>query len=241
MSGFLLMLSFFTRLPFGKYVEYTEKRYIKGLVTFPLTGIVIGAFLTLPYLMVDMDDALRGLFVILIYLFLTGGIHLDGLADSCDGLFSNRPKERVLEIMKDSHIGTFGVIALILYFLCFFVGVTRLDWIWVLLMPVVGKTLGYISAGISVYAREDQGMGFLFIDRIKWYQSLIYLAFLLSVVGFALGLYGVIALCAALIAMLYVWHMTNKVINGQTGDTIGLTIEIGQIVFLLAGALIISN
>ena len=121
------MLSFFTRLPFGKYIEYTEKRYLEGLATFPLTGIVIGSFLTLPYLLIDGDHAVAGLMVIIIYLFITGGIHLDGLADSCDGLFSNRPKERVLEIMMDSHIGTFGVIALILYFLSFYVGVTRVD------------------------------------------------------------------------------------------------------------------
>ena len=143
MSGFILMLSFFTRLPFGKHVEYTEKRYLEGLATFPLTGIVIGSFLTLPYLLVAGDEAITGLMVMIIYLFITGGIHLDGLADSCDGLFSNRPRERVLEIMKDSHIGTFGVIALILYFLCFYLSVTRVDWLWLLLMPVVGKTLGF--------------------------------------------------------------------------------------------------
>ncbi len=236
MSGFLLMVSFFTRLPFGKYVTYTEKRYLEGLATFPLTGIVIGAFLTLPYLIVDIDHALRGLFVILIYLFLTGGIHLDGLADSCDGLFSNRPKERILEIMKDPHIGTFGVIALILYFLCFYVAVTGVAWLWLLLMPIVGKTLGFVSAGFSNYARGDQGMGFLFISRIQKKPSLLYLAILFVVVGNFLGANGLMALIGSLLATLYVIYLTKKVIGGQTGDTIGMTIEVGQMVFLLIGA-----
>lgn len=239
MAGFLLMLSFFTRLPFGKYVEYTEKRYLEGLATFPLTGIVIGAFLTLPYIFVDMDEALKGLFVILIYLFLTGGIHLDGLADSCDGLFSNRPKERVLEIMKDSHIGTFGVIVLILYFLCFYVSTTRVEWPWLLLMPVVGKTLGFVSAGFSVYAREDEGMGFLFINKITKSHSLLYLTLLTFIIGGFLGGRGIYALCGAISATLYVMYMTKKVIGGQTGDTIGMTIEVSQIVFLLCGAFLI--
>lgn len=238
MSGFLLMLSFFTRLPIGKYVIYTEKRYLEGLATFPLTGIVIGAFLTLPCLLLDIEDKLMGLIVILIYLLLTGGIHLDGLADSCDGLFSNRPKARVLEIMKDSHIGTFGVIALILYFLCFYVCATQVDWRWLLLMPIVGKTLGFFAAGFSVYAREDHGMGFLFIDRIQIKHSLLYLMLLTGGVYGVLGVYGLIALCGAILATLYIMHLTKKVIEGQTGDTIGMTIEVGQMVFLFGGALL---
>lgn len=238
MHGFLLMLSFFTRLPFGKYIEYTEKRYIEGLATFPLTGIVIGAFLTLPFLLLDLEDSLTGVFVILIYLLLTGGIHLDGLADSCDGLFSNRPRARVLEIMKDSHIGTFGVIALILYFLCFFVAVTRVDWLWLLLMPFVGKTLGFFAAGLSTYAREEQGMGFLFIDRIQKKHSFIYLMLLMVVIGGLLHKEGLFALIGAIVATVTIMNLTNKVIEGQTGDTIGMTIEVSQIVFLLGGALL---
>lgn len=239
MSGFLLMLSFFTRLPFGKYIEYTEKRYLEGLATFPFTGIVIGAFLTLPYWLLDIEDhAMMGLLVILIYLFLTGGIHLDGLADSCDGLFSNRSKARVLEIMKDSHIGTFGVIALIVYFLCFYVGITRVDWLWILLMPFVGKTMGFFAAGFSIYAREDQGMGFLFIHSIQKRHSLLYLMLLAGVIYSIQGVDGLIALCCALLATLYVMHLTQKVIDGQTGDTIGMIIEVSQIVFLLGAALL---
>jgi adenosylcobinamide-GDP ribazoletransferase len=238
MSGFLLVLSFFTRLPLGKYVEYTEKRYLEGLATFPLTGIVIGAFLTLPYLMIDGDSAIAGLLVVIIYLFITGGIHLDGLADSCDGLFSNRPKERVLEIMKDSHIGTFGVIALIIYFLCFYVGITRVDWLWLLLMPLVGKTMGFFAAGLSTYAREDQGMGFLFIDRIQKKHSIIYLTLLLLAIGGLLNIDGLIALCGAFVATMTIMNLTKKVIGGQTGDTIGMTIEVSQMVFLLCGALL---
>lgn len=239
MSGFLLMLSFFTRLPIGKHVDYTEKRYLEGLATFPLTGIVIGAFLTLPYLLLDIEDALTGVFVVLIYLFLTGGIHLDGLADSCDGLFSNRPKARILEIMKDSHIGTFGVIALIVYFLCFYVGATKVDWLWILLMPIVGKTMGYFAAGFSIYAREDQGMGFLFIDRIQKKHSLLYLLLITGFIYSIQGVGGLIALCGALLATLYVMYLTKKVIHGQTGDTIGMTIEVSQITYLLGGALLI--
>lgn len=238
MSGFLLMLSFFTRLPFGKYIEYTEKRYLEGLATFPLTGIVIGSFLTLPYLLIYGDHTVAGLMVIIIYLFITGGIHLDGLADSCDGLFSNRPKERVLEIMKDSHIGTFGVIALILYFLCFYVGVTRVDWLWLLVMPLVGKTLGFFAAGLSTYAREDQGMGFLFIERIQKKHSVIYLTLLVIAIGALLQTDGLIALFVAILSTVTIMKLTKKVIGGQTGDTIGMTIEVTQMVFLLCGALL---
>jgi len=231
------MLAFFTRLPFGKKVVYTEKKFIEGLWTFPFTGSVIGAFLTLPYLIIGIDSAFRGVIVILTYLFLTGGIHLDGLADSCDGLFSNRSKTRVLEIMKDSHIGTFGVIALILYFLCFYVGAIKVAWLWLLMMPFVGKSLGYISAGFSRYARDDIGMGYLFINQITRKHSLIYFTLLIIIIMSTLGIYGLFALCGAILAMLYLMNLTKKVIGGQTGDTVGMTIEISQIAFLLGGVL----
>ena len=130
MSGFLLMLSFFTRVPIGKWVPYTDERYKSSLVTFPIIGIFIGAFLALTVSIPGITGNIKTLLCILVYIAVTGGIHLDGVADSCDGIFSNRPKERVLEIMKDSHIGAFGVIALILYFMSFYIGAVNLDWKW---------------------------------------------------------------------------------------------------------------
>ena len=239
MSGFLLMLSFFTRVPIGKWVPYTDERYKSSLVTFPIIGIFIGAFLALTVSIPGITGNIKTLLCILVYIAVTGGIHLDGVADSCDGIFSNRPKERVLEIMKDSHIGAFGVIALILYFMSFYIGAVNLDWKWLLIMPFVGKTMGYFSAGFSRYAREDHGMGYLFIEEIHKLPACLYLVGMSAMAFAILGWTGLIAVFAAFMGTIWLILKTKKVINGQTGDTIGFVIELSQMLFLLTGSAIL--
>ncbi|HAS72872.1 MAG TPA: adenosylcobinamide-GDP ribazoletransferase, partial [Clostridiales bacterium UBA8960] len=196
--GFLLMLSFFTRLPLGNMVAYSAKTYEDGLVTFPAVGLVTGVFVMLPSIILSQQSPLLSLLTMLVYLMVTGGIHLDGLADSFDGLFSRRSRERTLEIMKDSHIGTFGVIALILYFMSFFVSASLLSWKWLFLMPFVGKTMGYFAASISQYAREDEGMGYIFIRLIEKRSGYLYIAITASFVTHFLGATGLIAMAAGL-------------------------------------------
>jgi len=238
-NGFLLMISFFTRIPIGNKIEYTEEKYLSGLKWFPFIGLVIGAFLVPVTLINSFDQSVKGILLILMYLIITGGIHLDGLADSSDGLFSNRKKERVLEIMKDSHIGTFGVIALILYFLIFSNLAGHLNWKWLLLMPYIGKTFGVISASISNYARKDEGMGFLFISKLNLKHAVVHLILMVSIVMMLLSISGIIALTISFLIMLLLLRVFKSVIEGQTGDTIGMVIEVTQITFITVGYIFI--
>lgn len=236
--GFLLMLSFFTRLPFGKWVEYNEERYKDGLVMFPLVGLVTGGFVMLPLFLLNRHDRIPELMVIFAYILITGGIHLDGLADSFDGLFSGRNRERILEIMKDSHIGTFGVISLILYFLSFYEVTALLNWRWIFLMPFVGKTMGYYAASISAYAPKDQGMGYIFISEIGKISGLFFIVLSVLIVTVVLGSDGFIALVSAFCVTHLLIDISNIRIGGQTGDTIGMIIETSQMAFLIAGGLL---
>lgn len=247
MRGLFLMLGFFSRLPVGRLGAYDETVYKKSLFWFPISGLVVGAVTALPLMALTytFPDFLArhtefmGLLTVALYVAITGGIHLDGLSDSCDGLMSGRSKERILDIMKDSRIGAFGVIGLILYFLFMYVAVAHLsNWKWVLLMPFVGKTMGYATAGFSVYARPERGMGAVFIESISRWHGLMYLGLaLLATVG-VLGARGGIAYGAAVASMALVQVWSYGSIQGQTGDTVGLTIEVAQAVFLSAGALL---
>ena len=113
MKGFLLLMSFMTRLYVPK-VEYDELKLGKAMKYFPFVGFIIGIFLyftALLFFRFTYSINLAIIFVILIEIILTGGIHLDGLADTFDGIFSYRSKQKMLEIMKDSRIGTNGVLA----------------------------------------------------------------------------------------------------------------------------------
>lgn len=237
MSSFLLMLSFFTRIPIGNHVGYSNERFNKGIVLFPLTGFVVGIFLVAPKFLNISIKSIEAISIIILYLLITGAIHIDGLTDSLDGLFSNRDQKRILEIMKDSRIGTFGAIGLILYFLILYTTFQIVDYRWLFLMPFVGKVNGFLAAGVSKYARSEGGMGKLFIEGIGIWKALIYSLIMVVLSYFMLGTLG---LMASLIVLIFTGAMTNWTYNkigGMTGDTIGLVIEVSQCVFLLIGSM----
>ena len=122
-SGFLILISFFTRIPIGKKIEYNEENFKKALSLYTLLGAAIGLLLSLLYIVTDNISSvfIRGLVLVIGYIVITGGIHLDGAADTADGLFSGRTGEKIFEIMSDSHIGAFGVLCLIIIVLSQFI------------------------------------------------------------------------------------------------------------------------
>lgn len=237
MGSFLLMLSFFTRIPVGKHVEYSNERFIKGIVLFPLTGFVVGIFLVLPKFLSIASRPIEAILIITLYLFLTGAIHIDGLTDSLDGLFSNRDPNRILEIMKDSRIGSFGAIGLILYFLIFFSTIQIVDFRWLFLMPFMGKVNGFVAAGVSSYARSEGGMGKLFIEGIGPWNAFSYASMMLVISYLILGGFGLLASLMTLMFTILMARWIFTKIGGMTGDTIGLVIEVSQCVFLLIGSI----
>jgi adenosylcobinamide-GDP ribazoletransferase len=237
MNSFLLMLSFFTRIPVGNHVNYSNERFNKGIVLFPLTGLVVGIFLVAPKFLNISIKPIEAIFIIILYLLITGAIHIDGLTDSLDGLLSNRDQKRILEIMKDSRIGTFGAIGLILYFLIFYTTVQIVDYRWLFLMPFVGKVTGFLAAGVSKYARGEGGMGKLFIEGISIWKAMIYSLIMVVLSYLILGTLG---LMASLMALMFTIAMAKWIYNkigGMTGDTIGLVIEVSQCIFLLIGSM----
>ena len=134
------MLGFFTRIPVPQ-IEYTEERYIKGIPLLPFVGAVSGGLLLCVYQLsrwLPMPVTVLALF--LAYLLITGGLHLDGLGDSCDALFSGRDREKMLEIMKDSRSGSFGVLGLIFASAAYLVLLNYAPWQAVLLFPVIVLT-----------------------------------------------------------------------------------------------------
>ncbi|EQA5759872.1 adenosylcobinamide-GDP ribazoletransferase [Escherichia coli] len=114
---FWAMLSFITRLPvprrWSQGLDF--EHYSRGIITFPLIGLLLGAISGLVFMVLQAwcGVPLAALFSVLVLALMTGGFHLDGLADTCDGVFSARSRDRMLEIMRDSRLGTHGGLALI--------------------------------------------------------------------------------------------------------------------------------
>lgn len=165
MTPFFIALQFLTRLKIVNQTEWSMEDFGKSVATFPFVGLIIGIFLTLIYFIFSQFLSPMPLMLIIViseFLF-TGGLHADGLMDTSDGLFSGREREKKLEIMKDSRVGSFGVVA--------FVFITLLKWqlltaipipefipIILVMMPLMSRYTLILSIRSYPYARKS-GMG----------------------------------------------------------------------------------
>lgn len=235
-SGFLTLISFFTRIPVGRKIPYNEDNFKRALSLYSLMGAVIGMLLVIVYFLFGRTYIafLRGLVLTIGYLAITGGIHLDGAADTADGLFSGRTGERVFEIMSDSHIGAFGVICLIVILLSQFVLFSFADMFTCFLMPVVGRACLTVSCLGKKYAKNIKGMGTIFIESMDTKTvavNLIVLAIFVVISPYRLIF---AASCfAAIAASLWISGWIEDKISGMTGDTCGFVTEISQIIFMI--------
>lgn len=233
MKSLLLMITFFTRLPVSYPYEYKEKDFIKGIKLLPLVGLIIGIFLYVPTLLESyIHRPILMVFVWTIYLVVTGGLHIDGLADTFDGIFSYRGREEMLRIMKDSRIGTFGVIS-ILWLLVLNLSLSYyIDNILLLILPIVGRSSALLSASMSQYGRPEGGMGGAFIERSSIKEGFIGIT-ASAVVGLILsGASIMIPLAGVFITVMILTNRIGKKLGGMTGDTIGAIIEISQVLFM---------
>ena len=170
MTPFFIALQFLTRLKIVNQTEWSVEDFGKSVVAFPYVGLIIGLILALLYGILSPFIPLVPLMLILVIaeFLITGGLHADGLMDTSDGLFSGRERDRKLEIMKDSRIGSFGVVALVF--------VTLLKWqlltaiptaefipMALIMMPLMSRWSLVLSIRSYPYARE-QGMGAAFAN-----------------------------------------------------------------------------
>ncbi len=232
MRSFLLMLSFFTRLPV-KHIAYEEKTYIRGIKYAPVIGLLMGLILYgLSFLSLILDRPVVTIILIFSYIILTGALHLDGLADTCDGVFSGRSRERILEIMRDSQTGAYGVISIGLWFVFYVVLLNYVPYQALIILPVVGKSAPIISASVGHYIRQE-GLGKVFAEHAKG-PALVVAILLPLLISLLLNLYFIGAVGLAFLAVLVATKQFERTIGGITGDTMGFVCELSQMVFIFA-------
>ena len=235
-SGFLVLISYFTRIPVGKKIEYNEDNFKEALVIYTLIGAVIGLFLAFLRVLGNSMPIIfvRGLVLTIGYVLITGGIHLDGAADTTDGLFSGRTGERIFEIMSDSHIGAFGVLSLIIIVLSQFVLFSYADVFLCFMMPVVGRTSLIVASWNRQYPKKSKGMGTVFVESIN-NRVLIINLIILAVFSIMMP-HKFIFLTSSfstLVVAYFVSCWIEDKIGGMTGDTCGFVIELSQITFMI--------
>lgn len=234
-SGFLVLISFFTRIPIGHKIEYNEENFKSALSLYSLMGAVIGLILFLLSLLGNIFEInyVKGLLLTFSYTIITGGIHFDGSADTVDGLFSGRTGEKVFEIMSDSRIGAFGVLCLIFIVLSQFVLFSNVSIFVCFLVPIVGRASLVVGAYKKKYAKKAKGMGTIFIESIN--TKVLINNIIILIITCIIMPERLILLSSSFITLIFsllISKWIEKKIGGMTGDTCGFITEISQIIFM---------
>jgi adenosylcobinamide-GDP ribazoletransferase len=235
-----LALSFLTSLPV-RAPAAPPGSLGRAAPWFPVVGALVGALLAAAWwgLGLVFPPTLGAALVVALWAALTGGLHLDGLADCGDGMLAALPPERRLEIMHDPRLGTFGAISLFLFLLLKVFAVAALPqalpagYLSLLLAPALARWL------ILLVARQPSarpgGMGAAFSQGLT--PGAIGMAAavpaILAVLG---GLQGLAAIVAALLVGGVVMRAARARLGGVTGDVLGLTVELSELAVLLVFA-----
>jgi adenosylcobinamide-GDP ribazoletransferase len=238
-NHFTIAVSFLTifRLPYTAAQMATPADLAGSFSWFPLVGLMLGlGMVALTHLFQSAPPLLLAVILTAYLAIMTRGLHLDGLADLADGIGGGYSAERRLEIMKDSHTGAFGALALVFAVLLKSAAIYTLVlghcWPGMLLAPALSRFAMVLGAYRMPYARTAGGLGKPFLEGMDSQQLLV--AFSLSVMFLVLfsmkfGVFylGISMGCAGLMRFL-----ARRWLGGMTGDVLGALNEITEIVLL---------
>ena len=240
LNDFLLFFQFFTRIPINKSLKCEKENFKRGSIFFPVVGLFIGIIQFLVYyiLIKVLPVNITAVFVVIIPIVITGGLHVDGLGDTCDGFFSLKgDKYKIIEVMKDSSVGTYATIAIVFDMLARYAAVSTIIEMNLPLIliatPIIARFTVVFISFIGKNAKET-GSGNIFIGNIDVKRIVIAgtITIILgtSLIGFNKSVILIIAgLC---LSFLFNKFCESK-ITGLTGDSLGANNELVEILTMI--------
>jgi adenosylcobinamide-GDP ribazoletransferase len=244
---FFTALMFYTRIPCPSFTDHKEEYLNRATRYFPLIGFIVAvisltAFAGASYL---FSPEISVLLSMIVSVFTTGAFHEDGFADTCDGFGGGWTQEKILAIMKDSRVGTYGVIGLVLILSLKFYALLNIsaktNLLTFGLLLISGHVLSRFSAiqiiRFMAYSREDaqskvkpvaKGISTFDISIASIFTAIPLVCLASQHVIFLAALLPVLA------ATLYLIWYFNKWIGGYTGDCLGATQQVNEVVFYLS-------
>ena len=245
MKSLISAIKLLTVIPIDTRNRIEPGRMELTLLCFPLVGMLLGGICAVVMWAGAQvfPPAIAAALAVLALVVATGALHVDGLADTADGLFGGATRERKLEIMRDTRVGAFGIVAIV-----FLLGIKVLalasvaantkgsnrDILVLFMTPVVGRWLILLAAGVCAYAREGEGTGRSAVDAARPSHFLIWLPLVALLGWLCLGVGGLLMLGAVLAVVLAAILCIQWEIGGMTGDTLGAVCEVGEMSFLLS-------
>ena len=247
MKRFLAAIQFLTILPLPAGWSPDARALGGSLPFFPVVGLAIGMVVTLAdgVLGQILPLAVTSVLTVILLIAASGALHLDGLADTADGLFSARPRERVLEIMHDSRTGPMGVAAIVSVLalkIAHFTSLAAPERWWILVLtPVAGRCALLLHLSLLPYLRPEGGLATVFHQNRSRGQALWAILFLLGLGTLSGGFAGFLAAAAAALAALLLAAYLRRRLGGLTGDTLGAACELTELAPALAAAALLGG
>lgn len=237
---FLLALSLLTRLPVKKIDDLQDSDPGKSALFYPLIGLIIGLFLFLPVIFFnEFSQITIAAIITVLGAMITGGLHLDGLADSADGWLGGiGDREKTIRIMKDPAVGSAGVIAIVSVLILKFAVLTNITQssfhailttsAIVIFVPIISRAMILLLILTTEYASEN-GMAATVVKHLPLKNAVI-ITLVCILLGFYISFWGMLF---ALIGYWFLRRLMIKYLGGCTGDTIGAMVEITEVLFLI--------
>lgn len=244
MNPFLCALTTLTRFPVRLKHTPSEDEIRSSANWFPLVGLLIACVVGVAALILECFVPIMLRVVLLVFLpeFVTGAFHLDGLADTADGFMSSRTRERILEIMHDSRIGTMGVLAIVFWTFIRFGAILNpvqsTSVISFFFAALYGRCAIVYHLSFCKYARQE-GLGRLVFEKVPVMGLVFAILFSFGIV--LLGPLQWKFYLPPVLLPLWCWLWSSyckSKIGGGTGDTLGACEEITEILVLIWFALI---
>ncbi len=245
MAEFCTALRFLTVVPVHWRQQEDGDRFARSVTWFPLVGAVIGLCgASVASLLVGVGAPMMVAAAVLLFFLaaVSNALHLDGLADSADGLFAVRSRQRSLEIMKDSRIGSMGAAALILLLIGKFAALSSLppgDLATALfLIPFAGRCALVVAMATMPCAREGEGIGALFYGGRIGRCAVVTVVLLAAALGIGCRGAGVVVLAVLVAGFLVLRRRAMMVLGGATGDILGAQCEVAELMCALGLSLV---
>ncbi len=242
---FFHALQFYSRIPAGK-IDYSEENLAQSIRYFPLVGSVVGIVGASVFMlfMLVFSQGVSVTAALISMLAVTGALHEDGVSDFFDGFGGAYTRERILEIMKDSHVGAYGVISLVLLLLAKFSLLTSITPEKVPLVLIAAHTSSrFVAVALmksSSYARTENSKSAH--SRRSLSRTTVVTAFVFGVLPlvFIPPLVSAVAAIVYAIILFALKHYVEKKIGGFTGDVLGTLQQFCEIAFYLVYTALIS-
>jgi adenosylcobinamide-GDP ribazoletransferase len=241
---FFTALSFFTRIPCTHWAGMNEDDLNHAARYFPLVGIIVGGVAALTWWLAQhgLPQELAVIASMVATIWLTGAFHEDGLSDTMDGIGGGWHKEQMLTIMKDSRIGSYGAVALVMALLTKFQTLVHLSPLMIPAVLVAGHALSRFAAVLLIYTQSyvrETGKAKPLAQQISTGEMLLAALFgLIPLVLLPSGLW--LALLGVGVVWLWFSHKLKKLLGGYTGDCLGAMQQLCELAFYI-GVLVCSS